>query len=104
MTQYNLGNVLRSLGDRESGTTRLEEAVAAYRAALEVYTREAMPTQWATAQNNLAGVLKILGERERNMSRLQEARTAILGALEVADRPSRRGRLKDIDAAIAKLS
>ena len=35
MTQNNLGNALQTLGERESGTARLEEAVAAYRAALE---------------------------------------------------------------------
>ena len=40
MTQNNLGNALRTLGEREDGTERLEEAVAAYRAALEVRTRE----------------------------------------------------------------
>ena len=34
-TQNNLGNALRTLGEREAGTARLEEAVAAYRAALE---------------------------------------------------------------------
>jgi hypothetical protein len=34
-TQNNLGNVLSTLGERESGKARLEEAVAAYRAALE---------------------------------------------------------------------
>ncbi|MGA7454472.1 MAG: hypothetical protein WBW73_25535 [Rhodoplanes sp.] len=31
MTQNNLGNALRRLGERESGTDRLNEAVAAYR-------------------------------------------------------------------------
>ncbi len=35
MTQNNLGNALWTLGEREPGTARLEEAVAAYRAALE---------------------------------------------------------------------
>jgi hypothetical protein len=35
MTQMNLGTALRTLGERESGTARLREAVAAYRAALE---------------------------------------------------------------------
>jgi len=35
MTQNNLGNTLRRLGERESGTTKLEEAVAAYREALK---------------------------------------------------------------------
>lgn len=33
-TQTNLGNALSTLGERESGSTRLEEAVAACRAAL----------------------------------------------------------------------
>lgn len=36
MTQNNLGIALRALGERESGTARLQEAVGAYRAALEV--------------------------------------------------------------------
>src|SRR5207245_1644880 len=42
-TQNNLGNALKSLGERESGTARLEEAVEAYRAALKEYTRERVP-------------------------------------------------------------
>ena len=36
MTQNNLGNALSTLGEREDGTQRLEQAVDAYRAALEV--------------------------------------------------------------------
>jgi len=36
-TQNNLGNALRTLGARESGTARLEEAVEAYSAALTVF-------------------------------------------------------------------
>jgi hypothetical protein len=46
MTQINLGNALRNLGmcsEGEAGRRYLEEAVAAFRAALEVYTREALP-------------------------------------------------------------
>ena len=43
MTQMNLGNALQTLGERESGTARLEEAVAAYRAALEERTRARVP-------------------------------------------------------------
>ena len=53
MTQMNLGNALTRLGERESGTARLEEAVAAYRAALEEQTRERVPLQWAATQMNL---------------------------------------------------
>jgi hypothetical protein len=38
MTQANLGNALGALGERESGTARLEEAVAAFREALQEFT------------------------------------------------------------------
>ena len=57
-TQNNLGNALRRLGERETGTARLEEAVAAYRAALEERTRERVPLDWATTQNNLGNALR----------------------------------------------
>jgi hypothetical protein len=48
-TQNNLGN---ALGQRESETARLEEAVAAYRAALEERTRERVPLYWAESLGN----------------------------------------------------
>ena len=38
--QATLGNALLALGRRESGTDRLEEAIAIYSAMLEVWTRE----------------------------------------------------------------
>jgi hypothetical protein len=52
MTQMNLGNALAGLGERESGTARLEEAVRAHRAALEERTRERVPLEWAMTQSN----------------------------------------------------
>jgi hypothetical protein len=39
---------LTLFGERESGTARLEEAVAVYRAALEERTRARVPLQWAS--------------------------------------------------------
>src|SRR6266852_5860184 len=60
ITQNNLGNALWGLGERESGTARLEEAVAAYRAALEENTRERVPLDWAGTQNNLGSALRRL--------------------------------------------
>jgi len=45
------------LGQREFGTARLEEAVAALRAALEEYTRDRAPLSWAMAQQNLGNAL-----------------------------------------------
>jgi hypothetical protein len=53
-----------SLGERESGTARLEEAVKAYRATLEENTHEGVPLQWAMTQMNLGNALLRLGERE----------------------------------------
>ena len=82
MTQNNLGNALEALGERESGTARLEEAVAAYRAALEERTRERVPLEWAMTQNNLGNALRALGERESGTARLEEAVAAYRAALE----------------------
>jgi hypothetical protein len=76
----NLGVALFTLGERESGTARLEEAVAAYRAALEERTRERVPLQWAETQNDLGGALFTLGERESGTARLEEATANIVGA------------------------
>ena len=64
----NLGNALRTLGERESGTTRLEEAVAAHGAALEEATRARAPLQWAQTQTNLGTRPRTLGERESRVS------------------------------------
>jgi len=58
------------LGARESGTARLEEAAAAFRAALEERTRERVPLDWATTQSDLGLALAILGERESGTARL----------------------------------
>ena len=82
MTQNNLGAALWSLGERESGTARLEEAVMACRAALEERTRERVPLYWAGTQNNLGTALKTLGERESGTARLEEAVAAYRAALE----------------------
>src|SRR5438270_7231514 len=70
MTQNNLGTVLAPLGERESGTTRLEEAVTAYREALREWTRERVPLRWAMTQTNLGNALQIVGERESGTARL----------------------------------
>jgi tetratricopeptide (TPR) repeat protein len=81
MIQNELGNVLANLGERESGTERLEEAVAAYRAALEELTREREPLYWATIQNNLGNALARHGRREGSTERLHEAVEAYRAAL-----------------------
>jgi hypothetical protein len=54
---------LRRRGERESGTARLEEAVAAYRDALKEYTRERVPLHWAGSLGNQSIAFMYLAER-----------------------------------------
>jgi tetratricopeptide (TPR) repeat protein len=77
-----LGISLWTLGERESGTVRLEQAVAAYRAALEKWTRDLVPLDWAMTQMNLGTALWTLGERESGTARLEQAVAAYRAALE----------------------
>ena len=76
-----LGIALQLLGALESDTVRLEEAVAAHRAALEECTRERSPLHWAKGQNYLGLALEALGTRESDTARLQEAVAAYRAAL-----------------------
>jgi tetratricopeptide (TPR) repeat protein len=79
--QMGLGNALRALGERETGTARLEQAVAAYRLVLQEITRERMPQDWAKAQIGLGWALRAFGEHEAGTVRLQEVVTASRDAL-----------------------
>ena len=79
--QLLLGNALRVLGKRESGTARLEGAAQAYKQALLERTRERVPLNWAETQNNLGIALKALGERESGTARLEDAVLAYEKAL-----------------------
>ena len=72
-TQNNLGLRARELGERESGTARLEEAVAAYRAPCRNGPASACRSHWAMTQMNLGTALRTLGERESGTARLEEA-------------------------------
>jgi hypothetical protein len=58
-----LGRALQTLGTREAGTARLEEAVTAYREALKELTRDRVPLDWAMTQHGLAECLAALAER-----------------------------------------
>jgi transcriptional regulator with XRE-family HTH domain len=76
-----------NLGTRAGDTDALlQDAVTAYRAALEVYTREASPMDWAMTQNNLGNALRDLGTRAGDTAALQDAVTAYRAALEVYTR------------------
>jgi hypothetical protein len=56
-------NKTEALGWRESGTSRLDEAVAAYREALTELTEIAVPCWHGIAQKNLDQANALLAER-----------------------------------------
>lgn len=77
-----LGLSLQSLGARESGTARLEDAVFTLRAALKETPRDRAPLLWAATQQNLGLALHDLGARENGTARLEEAVATFRVALE----------------------
>ncbi|MCU0904950.1 MAG: hypothetical protein MUE83_13910 [Tabrizicola sp.] len=81
-----LGVALQALGEREVGTDRLDQAVAAYRSALEDRPRSRMPLQWAKTQMNLGAALQTLGAPETGKDRLEQSVVAYRAALEEATR------------------
>jgi tetratricopeptide (TPR) repeat protein len=79
--QNGLGFALHRLGERESGTTKLEEAVVIYQEVLKEYTRERAPLDWAMTQHDQGFSLYRLGERESGTAKLEEAVIAYREAL-----------------------
>jgi tetratricopeptide (TPR) repeat protein len=79
--QNNLGFTLWRLGERESGTEKLEEAVATFREALKELNRERVPLEWARTEIGLGLVLWRLGRRENGTAKLEEAAIAYREAL-----------------------
>src|ERR1700734_3105063 len=66
-----------------AGTASLEQAVAAYRAALNENTRDRVPLEWARTQMNLGNALERLGERKKSAKDMEEAVESMRGAVEV---------------------
>jgi tetratricopeptide (TPR) repeat protein len=85
-TQVALGIALTALGERERDTSRLQEAVRAFRLALEVWSRSASPVEWAQTQSNLGDALQRIGERSMETAHLEEAVAAYRAALEIITR------------------
>ena len=91
MGQNNLGLALASFGNtladrRLDGTPYRQQAVAAFRDALEERIRERVPLDWAATQNNLGSVLANLGLRDIGTEYLEQAITAYEAALTVRTR------------------
>ena len=76
-----LGLSFAQLGERERGPENLELAIAAYFGALQEYTRERFPLDWAASQNALGLALWRLGERQNGTEKLEQEVTAYREAL-----------------------
>jgi tetratricopeptide (TPR) repeat protein len=64
---------LLTLGEREAGTVRLEQAVEACRAALAEVSQDREPLKWAAKQMNLGNSLATFGKRDAGTDHLEQA-------------------------------
>jgi len=108
ITQGQLGSALHQLGERyyeqgeyENGTKLLKEGIEASQAALEVFTRGAMPRDWAKTQDVIAEAQFLIGEHEKDQPRLEAARMASAGSLEVNPDEEHRDTLARIERTIS---
>ena len=86
-TQYRLGTALSMLGKADGGPVEaLERSATAYRAALEVQTRDSDPDAWAATQWGLGHVLLVLGDRTQDGDDFSQSVTALEAALPFYDR------------------
>jgi tetratricopeptide (TPR) repeat protein len=83
MTQMRLGAVLQSLGEREGGTALLEESISAYGGALQVFARERLLLQCASAMGNQASALLLYAERRGDVETATFALVQIEAAVAV---------------------
>ena len=75
-----------AIGEQRGDSNALNRAIAAYRKALEEYTREKVPLDWAGTQNSLGTALRRLGERESGTESLEAAVAAFREALKEGTR------------------
>ena len=79
-TQNNLGTALQRLGERESGTARLEEAVEAYRAALDLFEGAGARHYVDVIRGNLERATTMLDQRRASQATIQAASAESLAA------------------------
>ncbi len=70
------------LGKRSCSEETFQEAVSAFRSALEVYTKESFPTEWAKAQLGLSISLAYLAVLRNDSATAEEALKAATDSLE----------------------
>jgi tetratricopeptide (TPR) repeat protein len=83
MTQNNLGNAYRTLGEVEEKAENCKKAIKAYEEALKVYTLEDFPMQYGMTQNNLGNAYRTLGEVEEKAENCKKAKQSYEEALKI---------------------
>jgi tetratricopeptide (TPR) repeat protein len=74
-------NAESAIGEQSGDSDPLDRAIAAYRSALKVSTREKFPLDWAATQISLGIALATLGARESGTEHLEAAVAAFREAL-----------------------
>lgn len=69
---FSLANAFSLYGEQQDGTA-LKESAADYDRALQYWTQQRAPADWARAKNNLGNVLWLLGERASGTKELDAA-------------------------------
>ena len=90
-------------GNRESGTARLRDAVAAYREALKEYTRERVPLDWAMSTGNQGVALMWLAKRRSDAAMARMALEQMESADHAPNIAFYDARLRDARALVASL-
>jgi tetratricopeptide (TPR) repeat protein len=85
-TKNDLGYALHTLARATMDAARFEEAVAIYSEALQGFSRERAPQEWARTQTNLGIALQLLGTMKSDASLLENSIKAQRAALEIVTR------------------
>lgn len=85
VNQNNLGNALEAAGSRRGEPAALRSAIAAYGAAMEIWTETSAPVEWARAQSNLGTVFFELSAMSGLERDADDAIAAYGSALRVLD-------------------
>lgn len=80
-----LADFLRTLGERDESPERLCDAVAVFRAAFEVHTKDRLPLQWATIRLRLGVTRLVPGRIEQRCDIVYESIEDLQAALEILD-------------------
>jgi tetratricopeptide (TPR) repeat protein len=91
--------LLVAIGERENNTSKLKDAVSAFRVALEVEPTEAAPLDIARTQISLAYTLGALWNRTRNPKLLNEALNAVDAALRLLEEAGAREQMPEAELA-----